>query len=153
MVISNYKNVAQLGKHEHNMLPSKVKKCSPKTSHLTSYHRYNTTSWHTNEKNKNNQSQRRKSLKIDSEIIGIFVWLYFQLCIPIFPELTLSFDQTVCLWAEDKKPPNWGTERITQLFHHIHRVLTDVAMFPLFHFTDHCLEMKPMRMMMKIVEK
>merc|ERR1711989_66454 len=53
------------------------------------------------------------------------------LCIPIFLELALSSltsRQTV-----GQKAVPIGAERITQLFHHIHRVLTDVAMFPLFH--------------------
>ena len=74
------------------------------------------------------------------ESIGKVLKLY--LCVSEFSTPALSFDQqTVCRrGGSAKSRPNWAAERITLLFHHIHRVLTDVAMFPLFHFTGHCLK-------------
>ena len=73
--------------------------------------------------------------------------MYMYLCIPIFLELALSSLTTRQTVGQKAVPI--GAERITQLFHHIHRVLTDVAMFPLFHLTTaHCLTIKEMRMMM-----
>ena len=68
--------------------------------------------------------------------------LKLYLCVSEFSTPALSFDQqTVCRrGGSAKSRPNWAAERITLLFHHIHRVLTDVAMFPLFHFTGHCLK-------------
>ena len=92
------------------------------------------------------QSKIRMNFLIFVFFAFVFVYsLYLYLCIPIFLELALSWltRQTV-----GQKGLPIGAERITQLFHHIHRVLTDVAMFPLFHFTAHCLTVKEMRMTM-----
>ena len=67
------------------------------------------------------------------ESVSVCFWIFHARFI-LWPADGLS------TWRRTKSRPNWAAERITLLFHHIHRVLTDVAMFPLFHFTTHCLK-------------